>query len=132
MDDAFPLAYLLIRAGLGGLLVFGALLLIGVSLAVAVGGGKLKSLEFQLCVAGFLAALALLSGGAMLEGVLSGEVLYVLRKSSHRLAKRSEEPGLYWGCIAFIGAFAIACLFASVYGVLRALKPKGVALANET
>ena len=131
MADPFAFAYLLIRMGWGGLVIFGVLLLAGLALAVTLGGGQIKSTEFALCGAGLLAALALLSAGAAMEGVLTGEAYFVLRKGGG-LVKHSEKPGWYWSSVVSLGFLAAGFVSASLIVVWRTLNPTTKNASHET
>jgi hypothetical protein len=111
MSDPISIAYFIIRTGWISLVVFGALLLVPLTLAVLDGRSKMMSMG-RLCCAGFLAALALLSGGALLEGVLSGEIYFILRKNGG-LVKLSESPGWYWASVTGLGLVSIGMLAVS-------------------
>jgi hypothetical protein len=122
MSESFAIAYTLIRAGWIALVVFGVLLLVALVLAMLLGDGLVKTAGLNLSGAGFLVALALLSGGALLEGLLSGEAYFVLRKSGG-LVKLADNPGWYWGSVLALGLLCAGMLALSAAAVWRAFKP---------
>lgn len=130
MTDPLALTYVLIQAGLAGIVIFGVLLAVAAALATAAGSGQIQSPAFALCFAAFLGAIALVVGGFALEGVFTGEVYSVLRKRP-RQVRLDESPGLYWSSIVCLGVLAGFAAATSIFIAWRTPIPAQKSLPDE-